>query len=103
MPKKIKKPDWDSKKTNKLFQAILKLKNTEECRRFFRDLSTLEEMQNMSERWEAVLLLNEGKLSYRDISKKTGLSTTTIGRISWWMRYGEGGYDLALKRLKLKK
>lgn len=100
MNKKKKNPDWNTKKTKAIFRAILKLKTEDECRKFFRDLMTLEEIQNISERWNAVLLLDEGKLSYREIAKKTGMSTTTVGRISWWVRYGEGGYPLILKRIK---
>ena len=102
MNKKKKNPDWKTKETEALFKAILKLKTVDESRRFFRDLCTLEEIQNMSSRWEVIQLLEQKKLSYREVSKKTGLSTTTIGRISWWMRYGEGGYKLVLKRLSKK-
>ena len=85
---------------NKLYLAILKLKNINECKRFFRDLCTIEELSEMSKRWQTVRLLAK-KQPYRDIAEKTGLSTTTVTRIAHWLNYGKGGYQLALKRLKL--
>lgn len=65
---------------------------------FLRDVCTLEEMGEMSRRWEAVLLLSTG-VSYREIAKKTGLSTATVTRIAHWLNHGEGGYQAALKKL----
>lgn len=99
---KKEKENWHNKKTKDLFEAVLKLKTTDECRRFFRDLCTLEEIQNMEDRWEIARLLDKKKLSYRQIARKTGMSTTTISRISWWIRHGEGGYKLILDRMKKK-
>lgn len=90
---------WKNKQTTNLFKAILKLKNIKECEKFFRDLCTLEEIKEMSKRWKAVQLLNQ-KLSYREIAKKTGLSTTTVARVAYWLEHGKGGYRLILKRFK---
>ena len=53
----------------------------------------------MSERWEAVLLLAQGK-TYREVAKETGLSTTTITRIAYWLEHGEDGYKTALEKLR---
>ena len=87
-----------NKNTEQLFQAILSLKNVKEAESFFRDLCTIEEISVMSERWQIVQLLNQG-ISYRKISKITGSSTTTIGRVASWLNNGEGGYQLALSRI----
>ncbi len=84
---------------NELFSVILSLKTKGECRRFFRDLCTLEELKEFGDRWKVVQLLNE-KLPYRTIAGRTGVSTTTISRIGHWLRYGQGGYRLALRRSK---
>lgn len=81
----------------KLYKAILKLKDIGECRKFFRDLCTLEEIIEMSKRWQAAKLL-AGEKSYREVAKKTGLSTTTVARVSYWLKHGQGGYQLILKR-----
>ena len=80
-----------------LFQAILKLKNTDECEKFFRDLCTLNELKSMSERWQVVQELNKN-IPYRAIAQKTGSSTATITRVAHWLHHGTGGYQLMLHR-----
>jgi len=92
---------WKNKKTDELFQAILLLKNIEECEKFFRDLLTLEEIKEFAARWQVAKMLNQG-LSYREISDKTKVSTATITRVAHWLLYGMGGYELILGRLKKK-
>lgn len=86
-----------NKQSEDLFKIIAKIKTKDEAAKFFRDLCTLEELRAMSERWQAVLLLDKG-LSYREIAKKTGLSTTTVTRVSHWLNHGEGGYTLMLNK-----
>jgi uncharacterized protein YerC len=57
----------------------------------------------MGKRFAAVKMLQDG-ISIRDVAKETGLSTTTVSRVSQWKKsLGEGGYDLVLKRLKNAK
>lgn len=90
---------WTNKEINILFKAILSLKTLDETQRFFRDLCTLEEIEEMSERWLIARLLNKN-ISYREIARKTGISTTTISRVAHWLNHGEGGYKLVLKRKK---
>ena len=88
----------DKNKQNELWQAVLQLKTKEECAKFFRDLCTLEELKDMSDRWQAARKIAEGK-PYREIAKETGLSTTTVARVAQWLNNGQGGYQLILKRL----
>lgn len=85
--------------TNSLYQAILALKTTEECRKFFRDLLTIEEITEFSKRWQAARLLAQD-IPYREIAAKTGLSTTTVARVAHWLYHGQGGYQLILKRIR---
>ncbi len=92
---------WKTPRLKKLSQAFLSLKTEAETMNFLRDLCTLEELGEMSKRWEAVRMLEEG-LAYRAIAEKTGLSTTTVTRISHWLNNGEGGYQIALKNTKKK-
>lgn len=89
---------WANNQTSRLFKAILKLKNTNECEKFFRDLLTINELQDVSRRWEIVLMLND-EIPYREIETKTGASTATITRVAHWLRYGEKGFKLVLNRL----
>lgn len=93
--------DWNQKKNDQLFEGILALKNKDECARFFRDLCTMEEMADMSDRWQMVKMIIKGD-SYREIARKLKVSTTTVARVAHWLNYGQGGYKLIVKRLKLK-
>ena len=90
---------WLDKDKKDLFKAILKLKTSNEVAKFFRDLMTMEELVEIGKRWQAVRMIDKGK-PYREIAKKTGLSTATITRVAHWLNYGEGGYKLVLKRIK---
>ena len=49
-----------------LFDAILTLKNREECYKFFEDLCTVAELRAMEQRFEVALLLSDGMI-YNDI------------------------------------
>lgn len=88
---------WRTPKLKQLVQAMLSIKNEKEMLSFLRDLCTLEELDELSSRWEVALLLQQKK-SYRQIAKQTGVSTTTITRIAHWLKYGEGGYETAITR-----
>ncbi len=81
-----------------LYQAVLKLENTEECEKFFRDLCTLSEIKTLTERWSVVKKLND-KVSYRKIYEQTGVSTATVTRVAHWLHHGNGGYQLVLDRM----
>jgi TrpR-related protein YerC/YecD len=98
MPKKS--IDWNQKKTEDLFEAILALKTKNECHRFFRDLCTLEEVADMADRWQIVKMIVKN-IPYREIAKKLSVSTTTVARVGNWLRHGMDGYELMVKRLKL--
>lgn len=92
---------WNSAEANELFAAMLKLKTVDECRRFFRDLCTPEEIIAMADRWQAAKMLSRD-LDYRDVAGRLHMSTTTVVRVAHWLRQGMGGYQLVLTRLGLK-
>ena len=83
---------------DKLFSAVLQLRNIAECRAFFRDLCTPAELQAMKDRWAVAELLAEG-LTYRDIHDRTGVSVTTIGRVARCLADEPPGYAAVLKRM----
>lgn len=83
--------------TEELYRVILRLNTLDEAKRFFRDLLTEEEIEEFSKRWLAARLLDQN-ISYINIQKATGLSSTTIARISRWLRGSVGGYRLMLER-----
>ena len=43
--------NWNNKKTEDLFKVILKLKNVGEAKKFFRDLLTEEEYNNLTAKY----------------------------------------------------
>lgn len=89
---------WNNKTTEDLLKAILSLKNINEAKRFFRDLLTEQEIIEFGKRWQAAKMLNK-KIPYSEVEKETGLSSTTIARVSKWLNKGMGGYRLILQRL----
>ena len=80
-----------------LFDAILSLKNREECYAFFEDVCTVKEMLDISQRLKAAKMLASGAV-YADISAETGMSTATISRVSKCLEKGSGGYKTVLAR-----
>jgi TrpR-related protein YerC/YecD len=93
---------WPTKQHQDLFAAISSLRNQDEVQRFLRDLCTRSELDAMAHRWEVAQLLDEG-LPYLEISKQAHASTTTVTRVAQWLRNGEGGYGLALRRRRRKR
>lgn len=85
--------------TDALFDAILSLRDREECYRFFDDLCTVKEISDMSQRLEAAKLLLEGK-TYEQIVKSAEISTATISRINRCIQYGAGGYQTIIERMQ---
>lgn len=90
--------DWKSKINQRLAQAILSLKTTDEAERFLRDLMTEKEIQEFAKRLRAAEMLID-KQSYLNIESETGLSSTTIARVAKWLNGKEGGYRTIISRL----
>ncbi len=82
----------------KLYQAILTLKNSEECALFFEDICTIQELETIAQRLEVAENL-AGKKSYQEVNRITGASTATISRVGKCINYGNGGYKMVLDRL----
>jgi len=91
-----------TKDIDMLFQAILELDDIEACYRFFEDLSTIKEINDMAQRMKVAKLLSE-KVSYHNITLQTNASTATISRVNKALHYGADGYLLILEKLKEKK
>lgn len=89
--------DWRNDATAALMDTIISLDDRDEAARFFRDLCTRHELEELSARWAVVRELAQGR-SYRQIHDITGVSTATITRIAQWLRHGTGGYREALER-----
>ena len=89
-----------SEAVDQLFEAILCLKNKEECYTFFEDVCTINELLSLSQRFEVAKMLMD-KRTYLDISEKTGASTATISRVNRSLNYGNDGYDMVFERIGL--
>ena len=81
-----------------LFDAILSLKDRDECYTFFEDVCTINEILSLSQRFEVAAMLRSGK-TYIEIAEKTGASTATISRVNRSLNYGNDGYDMVFQRL----
>ena len=85
-----------------LFDAVLSLKDREECYTFFEDVCTINEILSLSQRFEVAKMLREQK-TYLEIAEKTGASTATISRVNRSLNYGNDGYDMVFARIAEKQ
>ena len=88
---------WPSEEHEELFATIASLRGPAETQAFLRDLCTRAELDALAHRWQVAQLLDEG-LPYLEVAKRAQASTTTVTRVAQWLRNGEGGYALALRR-----
>lgn len=87
-----------------LEQAFLKLKAPDEVTRFLKDICTPAEIEALHQRWLVAQMLDERKLSYREIHEVSGASLTTVTRVARFLfQEDHHGYDLILTRAKRKK
>ena len=93
MSKKIR-----TEAVDQLFEAILCLKDKEECYTFFEDVCTINELLSLAQRFEVAKMLREHK-TYLEIADKTGASTATISRVNRSLNYGNDGYDMVFERI----
>ena len=94
MNKQQKKP-----RSEKLYEAILSLRDLDECMRFFDDLCTVTELMAMEQRYQVARCLSDGMI-YNDILAETGASSATISRVNRALQYGRGGYGAVIERMK---
>lgn len=85
--------------TDQLFRAILSLQDLDECYRFFGDLLTVQELSAFAQRLQVARMLSEGK-TYETIRGEIATSSSTITRVNTELRYGSGGYQMVLDRLR---
>jgi len=96
---KIIEPQLKNGQVKNLYKALAVIDEQASIANFLRDLMTYDEIMEMGRRLEVAKLLQD-KVTFREIAKKTGVSSATIARINYWLHHGTGGYDLALDKLK---
>jgi len=84
---------------DKLFEAVLALRDADECYRFFDDLCTVGELKAMAQRFAVAEMLIEGG-KYEEVENATGASSATISRVKRFVEYGSGGYTLVHERIR---
>lgn len=86
-----------------LYKAVLLLKSEDECRAFFEDLCTPQELNAIAQRLHVANMLTDGKV-YNTIVEETGASTATISRVNKTLNYqAAGGYKTVFERMKSDK
>ena len=81
------------------FDAVLTLKNREECYKFFSDVCTAKEVKAIAQRVTVAKVLRDKKV-YTEIVAKTGASTATISRVNRSLEESNNGYDIVFERLE---
>jgi TrpR-related protein YerC/YecD len=82
-----------------LEKVLAKINDQNLMLNLLKDLTTPQELKALQERLDIVFLLNQN-LSYAEISKKTGASTTTITRVARFLKQENyGGYRWILQNL----
>ena len=86
-------------RNERLYEAILSLRNVEECMMFFDDLCAKSELAAIEQRF---LFFNDPAATeiYTDILSKTGASSATISRVNRSLQYGRGGFQMVFERMK---
>lgn len=93
---KIRTPEVES-----LLATFAALDNPEDIYALLIDMCTIREITDMSQRLEVARLLSQ-KVSYAEVQKATGVSSTTISRVSKCLNYGAGGYTRAVEIAQAK-
>ncbi|OGH37738.1 MAG: hypothetical protein A3B44_00525 [Candidatus Levybacteria bacterium RIFCSPLOWO2_01_FULL_38_21] len=82
-----------------LYEIINSLKDTEEIKKFLKDILTKSELRMLKRRWHIASLLIKG-LDLRTVALKAKTSTQTVSRMKRIIEEGEGGIILALERIE---
>ena len=89
----------DEKAARQFYSAVLRLRTEDECRAFFDDVCTIKELQDLVQRFQVAVLLDQG-MNYLEISRQTSVSSATISRVNRCLVYGDGGYRTVIDRMK---
>ncbi len=86
------------KRLEMLARALTAVKTLDEAYKFLGDICTQAEVNEMSKRLIAAIMLREG-YTYAEVSDHTGLSTATITRVNRALKSGSNGYAIVLGRI----
>lgn len=87
-----------------LYEAFKSIKNKEEFDNFLMDLCTPTEIKDLNDRFSVAQLLQDGKMSQREIAKNVKCSITTVTRVARFLNQEKyGGYRSILQTLNSNK
>lgn len=86
------------KQTETFCNAFLFLNDANEIFAFLRDILTQEEMKEFQQRLDIAVRLHY-KTPYTEIEKELGVSSTTIARVSKYLKWPHGWYATVIKRM----
>jgi len=72
---------WHDQEVLGVFDLMLECEKREDIRNIFDRILTPREINDIGRRYKALIMIDEGR-SYADIRMKTGMSPTTINRLS---------------------
>ncbi len=87
------------KYSDDIITVLSQLDNKSDIFNFLRDLLSEKEILEFSRRFNVAKML-EDKVSYSKIEEKTSMSSTTIARISKFLKWDSKGYKNAISILK---
>ena len=93
------KTDGRKENVEYLYDAIMAIRDKDECRAFFETLCTTQELRSFAQRICVAKLLHDGSV-YSRIVEDTGASTATISRVNRSMNMGENGYEAIFARMQ---
>ena len=86
-----------------LVEVLTKIDDKKVMKNFLIDITTHSELATLQERLNVAMLIEEGH-SYKEISQKTGSSTTTITRVARFLKDEKyGGYRWVVKNISSNK
>lgn len=86
-----------------LVEVLTKIDDKKVMKNFLIDITTPTELAALQERLNVAMLLENG-MSYKEISQKTGSSTTTITRVARFLKDEKfGGYRWIVKNILKEK
>ena len=80
----------ERERKTELYETILKLRDLDECVRFFEDLCTPIELRSMEQRFDVAVCLQRGMV-YSEVLERTGASSATVSRVRRSMLDGGAG------------
>ena len=88
-----------SKNILDLIDVLTQIDDKKVMKNFLIDITTPAELKTLQERLNVAMLLEED-ISYKEISQKTGSSTTTITRVARFLKDEKfGGYRWVIKNI----